>query len=100
MSDESKQEGVAGVGMFIAAYFDERGADKALDQLKKAKKAKEIYYDDAAMLRRNAEGKVHIKVTGDMSTGRGAGIGALIGGVIGLLGGPAGVAAGAGAGAG
>jgi len=42
---------------------------------------------------------VHIKETGDMTTGKGAGIGALIGGVIGLLGGPAGVALGAGAGA-
>jgi uncharacterized membrane protein len=103
MSDETtngeQSEGTAGVGLFVAAYVDERGADKTLDALKQAKKQGQFYYDDAAVVRRSAEGKVHIKETGDMSTGKGAGIGALIGGVIGLLGGPAGVALGAGAGA-
>jgi uncharacterized membrane protein len=100
MGDETTNEGIAGVGMFVAAYVDERGADLALDQLKQAKKADQFYFDDAAVVRRSAEGKVHVKETGDMSTGKGAGIGALIGGVIGILGGPAGVAAGAAAGAG
>jgi uncharacterized membrane protein len=95
MSDE----GTAGVGMFVAAYVDERGADQTLDAMKQAKKQDQFYYDDAAVVRRSAEGKVHIKETGDMSTGKGAGVGALIGGVIGLLGGPAGVALGATAGA-
>jgi uncharacterized membrane protein len=103
MSDETtngeQSEGTAGVGMFVAAYVDERGADNALETLKQAKKQGQFYYDDAAVVRNSAEGKVHIKETGDMSTGKGAGIGALIGGVIGILGGPAGVALGAGAGA-
>jgi uncharacterized membrane protein len=103
MSEEKtnveQSEGTAGVGLFVAAYVDERGADNTLDALKQAKKQGQFYYDDAAVVRRSAEGKVHIKETGDMSTGKGAGIGALIGGVIGLLGGPAGVALGAGAGA-
>jgi len=103
MSDETtsveQSEGTAGVGLFVAAYVDERGADQTLEALKQAKKKGEFYYDDAAVVRRSAEGKVHIKETGDMSTGKGAGIGALIGGVIGLLGGPAGVVLGAGAGA-
>jgi len=103
MSDETtnveQSEGVAGVGLFVAAYVDERGADNTLEALKQAKKQDQFYYDDAAVVRRSAEGKVHIKETGDMSTGKGAGIGALIGGVIGLLGGPGGVVLGAGAGA-
>jgi uncharacterized membrane protein len=99
MSDETTKEGTAGVGLFVAAYYDELGADNALDLLKKAKKADQFYFDDAAVVRRNAEGKVHIKETGDMTTGKGAGIGALIGGVIGLLGGPGGVIAGAAIGA-
>ena len=90
MSDETTNEGVAGVGLFVAAYVDERGADNALDQLKKAKKADQFYYDDAAVVRRSAEGKVHVKETGDMSTGKGAAIGGLVGGVIGLLAGPVG----------
>ena len=99
MSNGEKSEGVAGVGMFVAAYVDERGADNSLEALKQAKKHDQFYYDDAAVVRRSAEGKVHIEETGEMSTGKGAGIGALIGGIIGILGGPAGVALGAGAGA-
>jgi uncharacterized membrane protein len=101
MSDEttSGEGGVAGVGLFVAAYVDERGADQALEDLKQAKKDGQFYYDDAAVVRRSAAGKVHINETGDMGSGKGAGIGALIGGVIGLLGGPAGVAVGAAAGA-
>ena len=103
MSDETttagQDEGVAGVGILVAAYVDEYGADQALDELKQAKKSGEIYYDDAAVIRQDPKGKVHIKETGDMSTGKGAGVGALIGGVVGLLAGPAGVAWGAAAGA-
>jgi uncharacterized membrane protein len=99
MSEEKTTEGVAGVGMFVAAFVDERAADVALESLKQAKRSGEFYYDDAAIIRSDDKGKIHIKETGDMSTGKGAGIGALIGGVIGILGGPAGVAVGAGAGA-
>ena len=99
MSDGGADQGVAGVGLFIAGYTDEKAADGALDALKQAKDAGAFAYDDAAVIRRDADGNVHIKETGDMSTGKGAGIGALIGGVFGLLGGPAGVAIGAGAGA-
>jgi uncharacterized membrane protein len=91
--------GVAGVGLFVAAYVDERGADDVLENLKQAQRDGQFAYDDAAVVRRDAEGRVHINETGDMSTGKGAGIGALIGGIIGLLGGAAGVALGAGAGA-
>ena len=99
MGNDTQDQGVAGVGLFVAAYVDENGADQALDDLKQAKKAGDFYYDDAAVVRCDAKGKVHIKETGDMSTGKGAGIGALIGGVIGLLGGPGGVVLAAGAGA-
>ena len=96
MSDDT---GIAGVGMFVAAYVDEQGADQALDDLKQARDDGQFYWDDAAVVRNDAKGKVHIRETGDMSTGKGAGIGALVGGVIGILGGPAGIAAGAAAGA-
>ena len=92
-------QGVAGVGLFVAAYVDENGADNTLDNLKQAKKAGDFYYDDAAVVRNSASGHLHTKETGDMTTGKGAGVGALIGGVIGILGGPAGVVAGAAAGA-
>jgi uncharacterized membrane protein len=94
-----QSEGVAGVGMFVAAFVDERAADGAYERMKQAKRSGEVYYDDAAVIRCDAKGKVHIKEHGDMSSGKGAGIGGLIGGVIGILGGPAGVAIGAGVGA-
>lgn len=98
-SSGAQDEGVAGVGMIVAAFVDELAADQALDKMKQAKKQGDFYFDDAAVVRQDPKGKVHIKETGDMSTGKGAGIGALIGGVVGLLGGPAGVALGASAGA-
>jgi uncharacterized membrane protein len=98
VSDEQSDQGVTGVGMLIAAYTDENAADGSLDALNEAKDGGFVY-DDAAVVRRDADGEVHIEETGDMSGGKGAGIGALIGGVIGILGGPAGVALGAGAGA-
>ena len=92
-------QGVAGIGLFLAAFVDERGADKALESIKQAKDRGEFYFDDAAVVRRNADGKVFKHETGDMAVGKGAGIGAIVGGVIGLLGGPVGVVVGAGAGA-
>ena len=54
---EGQDEGVAGVGMFVAAFVDERAADAALEGLKEAKRSGEFYYDDAAIIRRDAEGK-------------------------------------------
>ena len=102
MSEETTSgsaEQVAGVGMFVAAFVNERAAEDALKILKEARRSGEFYFDDAAVIRSDDKGKVHISESGDMSTGKGAGIGALIGGVIGLLGGPGGVAIGAGAGA-
>ena len=87
------------VEVIVAAFQDEDGAKAALKELKHAKHQGLIKIDDAAVIRKDEKGKLHIKETEDMSTGKGAGIGAVIGGVIGLLGGPVGVALGAGAGA-
>ena len=95
----NQDQGVPGVGLLVAAYVDENRADATLDDLKQARDAQQFYFDDAVVVRCDANGKVHTNETGDMSTGKGAGIGALIGGVIGILGGPAGIVIGAGAGA-
>lgn len=97
MSD-SQQQGIPAVGFLVMAFTDENAADQALDAMKEAKKQQKFYFEDAAVIRQDANGKVHYRETGDMSTGKGAGIGALVGGVLGLLGGPAGVALGAAAG--
>ena len=81
------------------AFTDESSADQVLDAMKQAKKQGQFYFEEAAVIRQDQNGKVHYKETGDMKTGKGAGIGAVVGGILGILGGPAGIALGAGAGA-
>jgi uncharacterized membrane protein len=98
MSD-IQTSGVAAVGYLIMAFTDETAGDEALKAMKEAKKQKQFYFEDAAVVRQDADGKVHYHETGDMRMGKGAGAGALIGGVLGILGGPAGVAVGASVGA-
>ena len=80
-------------------FLDEKAADQMLDAMKQAKKQGQFYFEDAAVIRQDAQGKVHYHETGEMGTGKGAGIGALVGGIVGVLGGPVGVALGAGVGA-
>ena len=99
MSNEEQQV-VPAVGFLVVAFTDENAADQALDAMKDAKKQQTFYFENAAVIKQDADGKVHYHETGDMSTGKGAGIGALVGGVLGILGGPAGVVVGAGIGAG
>lgn len=89
----------APVQIIIAAYQEEDAADQALKTLKEAKKEKLIGIENAAVIRKDEDGKLHIKETADMGGGKGAGIGVLVGGAIGLLAGPVGVAAGSALGA-
>jgi uncharacterized membrane protein len=98
MSD-SQQQGAPAVGFLVMAFLDETAADQTLDAMKQAKKQGQFYFEDAAVIRQDAQGKVHYHETGELSTGKGAGIGALVGGIVGVLGGPVGVALGAGVGA-
>ena len=93
------QSGVPAVGFLVMAFTDEQAGDQALEAMKKGKKEKTFYFEEAGVMRQDATGKVHYHETGDMKSGKGAGIGALVGGIIGIFGGPAGVALGAGAGA-
>ena len=98
MSDLQEQ-GIPGVAFLVMAFTDENMGDKALAELKEAKSKKQLDFEDAAVIRQDAQGKVKYYETGDMHAGKGAGIGALVGGVLGILGGPGGVAVGAGVGA-
>jgi len=98
MSDQAKQ-GVPAVGFLVLAFTDEKAGEQALEAMKKGKKQKTFYFEEAAVIRQDKDGKVHYKETGDIKTGKGASIGALVGGILGVLGGPGGVALGAGAGA-
>ena len=97
--NDTQQQGIPAVGFVVVAFTDEMAADQALDAMKAAKKQQQFYFEDAAVIRQDPQGKVHYHETGDMSAGKGAGIGAIVGGVLGILAGPAGIAVGAGAGA-
>ena len=76
------------VQLIVAAFQDERSADQALKMLKDAKREKLIGIVDAAVLRKDAQGKLHIKETADMGGGKGAAIGGVAGAAIGLIAGP------------
>jgi uncharacterized membrane protein len=73
------------VEVIVATFTRENGAKEALDQLTEVKKDGLIDIQNAAVLRKDEEGKIHIKETADMSGRRGAGVGGVIGGVVGLI---------------
>jgi uncharacterized membrane protein len=77
------------IQIVVAAFQDENGADNALKQLRAAQSEGLIKIDDAAVLRRDADDKLHIMETADMGGGKGATIGGVTGAVLGVLGGPA-----------
>jgi uncharacterized membrane protein len=75
----------APVQLLIAAFQDEGGASAALQTLKEAKKEKLVAIKDAAVLRKDAQGKLHVSETGDMTGTRGGAIGAVVGAGLGIL---------------
>ncbi len=77
------------VQLIVAAFPDEKAADNALKELKRAKKQKLIKIENAAVLRKDQKGKLHIKETADLGGGKGAAIGGVAGAAIGLIAGPA-----------
>ena len=77
------------VQLVVAAFKDEGSAKAALKELKQAQKAKVIKIENAAVLRKDEKGKLHIKETHDMGGGKGAVFGGVGGAAIGLIGGPA-----------
>ena len=81
------------VQVIVAAFHNLSGASDALKTLQEAKHEKLIAIQDAAVITKDANGKVKIKETADMRAGKGATIGAVTGGVVGLLAGPVGWAA-------
>ena len=77
------------VELIIAAFQDERAAKEALNALKAAQREKLIKIDNAAVLHKDAKGRLHIKETADMGGGKGAALGGVAGAAIGLIAGPA-----------
>ena len=77
------------VQLIVAAFQEEGAAKAALKELKALKKEKLIGIQNAAVLRKDAKGKIHIKETADMGGGKGSVIGGVAGAAIGLIAGPA-----------
>ena len=73
------------VQLLIAAFQDEGGASAALWMLKEAKKEKLVTIKDAAVLRKDAQGKLHVSDIRDMTGRRGAAIGGVVGAAFGIL---------------
>ena len=71
------------VDVVVAAYQDEQGANNALKELETAKKDGLIGIQDAAVLRKDDQSKLHITETADKGFGRGAMIGGVAGAVVG-----------------
>ncbi len=76
------------IDVVVAAFDDESAATSAMDQLSKVRRAGEIELKAMAIVRRDADGRLHIKETNDPGAIRGAVVGGAVGGVIGLLLGP------------
>jgi uncharacterized membrane protein len=87
------------VELIVAAFNEEGKAEEVLKEMKKLEKEEIIFLVNAAVMTKSEKGKVSLKETQDVGSGKGALFGAIAGGLIGLLGGPAGVIVGAAAGA-
>jgi len=77
------------VQLVVAAFKDEESAKAALKELKQIQKERLIKIENAAVLRRDQKGKLHITETQDMGGGKGAALGGVGGAAIGLIAGPA-----------
>ena len=75
--------------LVVAAFEDERAAGEMLDALKQAKRARLVGIEAAAVLRKDDDGKLHIKETADMGGAKGAAIGGVLGAGIGAIAGAA-----------
>jgi len=77
----------------IATFEDERIARDALQVLAEAHHEKQLKFSAYAIVRRDEEGKLHVKETGDPGGVAGAVSGGALGVALGLLAGPIGLAA-------
>lgn len=87
------------IELIVAAFQSPDAGDKAMKEIIEAKKERLIKIHGAAVVRRDGEGKLHIRERGDVTAGMGAGSGAALGAAIGLFGGPIGALLGSGVGA-
>ena len=76
----------------IAAFEDEATAADALQVMQEAHREEQLVFKAYAMVRRDAENKLHVKETGDPGGVAGAVSGGALGVALGLLAGPIGLA--------
>ena len=76
--------------VIVAAFDGMDTAKEAFDDLKQLEKEKSIKIENAAILRKDNDSKLHIRDVKDMTGTRGGVIGGLIGGVVGVITGPVG----------
>jgi uncharacterized membrane protein len=77
------------VQLIVAAFQEEKAAKEALKALKEANKEGLIKIENAAVLRKDEKGKLHVKETHDMGGGKGAALGGVGGAAVGLIAGAA-----------
>ena len=85
--------------LIVAAFQKEDAADAALNAIIQARKERRVKIHEAAVVRRDTGGKLHIHERGDLGPGVGAASGAALGVAVGLFGGPLGALLGGAAGA-
>ncbi len=86
--------------VIVAAFDGMDSAKEAFDDLKQLEKEKSIKIENAAILQKDHDSKLHIRDVKDMTGTRGAVWGGVIGAVVGVISGPVGWAALGGAGIG
>ena len=82
------------VQIIVAVFPTEQGADGILYELEAARLAGYVGIQHVAVLRRDAENKLHIRETNKEKVKKGAAWGGAIGAVVGLIAGPGAVVAG------
>lgn len=78
------------VRLIVAGFDDISAAEVCLQNLAKAHQEAGSGVIDAALIKRDADGKLQLKELKDMRGGKGAAIGGVVGGLIGLAAGPVG----------
>jgi uncharacterized membrane protein len=85
--------------VLVAEFENDESANLALKNIYVQQNSRAITIKDAAIIRKELDGKIQVKESADSSAGKSTGIGLLAGAAIGLIGGPLGIAAWSAAGA-
>ena len=76
--------------VIVAAFDGMDSAKEAFDDLKQLEKEKSIKIENAAILRKDHDSKLHIRDVKDMTGTRGVALGGVMGAVVGVIAGPVG----------